>query len=172
MPEEKKGLFNLFILLLFFEWIIPVNMMAQSEKYYEFIDNLYQYTVPIIKADSIINIDNYIVLDAREKREFDVSHLPGAIWVGYEDFSLDKVDNISHSSPILIYCSVGYRSERIGEQLQEEGFSQVKNLYGGIFDWINLRLPVEGLDGAPTDSIHAYNKEWGFWLEQGIKVYQ
>ena len=38
---------------------------------------------------------------------------------------------------IIVYCSIGVRSEDIGEKLKELGYTKILNLYGGIFDWKN-----------------------------------
>ena len=48
-----------------------------------------------------------------------------------------KVEDIARESTIVVYCSVGYRSEKIAEELDKLGFTNVSNLYGGIFEWIN-----------------------------------
>jgi len=165
--------FSKYILLLFlFGWLNPDVMLSQVNNYHEFIDNMYQYSVPLFKAGSAHDVDHFKILDTRAKREFNVSHLPGAIWVGYEDFSLKRLNDLDYSTPLLVYCSVGYRSERIGEQLQNAGYQHVNNLYGGIFEWVNLGLPLENSRGQATLKIHAYNRDWGKWLEKGIKVYR
>ena len=72
---------------------------------------------------------------------------------------------------VIVYCSVGYRSERIGEKLQKAGYTNVKNLYGGIFSWKNEGNEVVRDADIPTDSVHTYNKSWGKWLLKGIEVY-
>ena len=111
-----------------------------------------------------------MVLDAREKKEFDVSHLNGAIWVGYDDFRLDRV-KAEKDGRVVVYCSVGYRSEKIGEKLKKAGYSNVFNLFGGIFKWKNSAYPLVDDTGSETDYIHAYDADWGKWLVKGKKVY-
>ncbi|MFQ5334631.1 MAG: rhodanese-like domain-containing protein, partial [Flavobacteriales bacterium] len=71
---------------------------------------------------------------------------------------------------VIVYCSVGYRSEKIAEKLAGMGFGQVFNLYGGIFEWVNRGYPVYDEHGQ-TDNVHAYNHNWGLWLHKGNKVY-
>ncbi|WP_339611084.1 rhodanese-like domain-containing protein [uncultured Planktosalinus sp.] len=114
-----------------------------------------------------------ILLDAREKEEFKVSHIKNALWVGFDTFSLKKTMKLlpNKNTEIIIYCSVGVRSEKIGEQLQKAGYSKVKNLYGGIFAWKNNNLPVYDTKGNKTEKIHAYSKKWSKWLETGEKVF-
>lgn len=139
----------------------------------EKMESLYRKTVPLIKSDSLKAIQTEVVLlDTRAKEEYVVSHLAGARFIDYDDFEIALVADIPKDQPVVVYCSVGYRSERIGEKLQKAGYTQVQNLYGGIFGWKNAGHNVVGMNEQPTDSVHAYNKSWGKWLYKGIKVYE
>ena len=116
------------------------------------------------------NFNNIVYLDAREKAEYDVSHIKGALFVGYNDFDVSKLPNLKAFKTIVVYCSVGYRSEKVAEKLIEQGYAQTKNLYGGIFDWVNKNHPVYDNSGQPTEKIHPYNKLWSKWLEPNRKI--
>lgn len=143
-----------------------------QKTYDEKLESLYKNTVPLIKADSLERImTDVVILDTRAIEEFEVSHLEGARFVDYDSFELSEVKDIPKDQEIIVYCSVGYRSERVGEKLQKAGYSNVKNLYGGIFSWKNEGYDVMGPANVPTDSVHTYNKSWGKWLIKGIKVY-
>lgn len=131
--------------------------------------------IPYISAEMLIDIKNdptIVLLDSREKKEYEVSHIKGALYAGYEDFNLQEVSkNIkSIDTPIIVYCSLGVRSEDIAETLEKAGYTNIKNLYGGIFNWKNNNLPVVNRHQEPTDSVHVYSKKWGKWLTKGIKV--
>lgn len=131
--------------------------------------------IPYISAEMLIDIKNdptIVLLDSREKKEYEVSHIKGALYAGYEDFNLQEVSkNIkSIDTPIIVYCSLGVRSEDIAETLEKAGYTNIKNLYGGIFNWKNNNLPVVNRHQKPTDSMHVYSKKWGKWLTKGIKV--
>jgi hypothetical protein len=65
---------------------------------------------------------------------------------------------------------VGARSEKITEELLKKGYSDVSNLYGGIFEWVNEGKPVY-TNNRKTTKVHAYSMAWGIWLKQGEKVY-
>lgn len=114
-----------------------------------------------------------VILDAREPKEFEVSRLKDAICVGYDFFDLKTVtDNIKDKNqPIVVYCSLGIRSETVGEKLKAAGYTNVKNLYGGIFEWKNNGFKVYNSNEKATDSVHAFSKEWSKWLKKGIKIY-
>ncbi|WP_339893848.1 rhodanese-like domain-containing protein [uncultured Algibacter sp.] len=115
-----------------------------------------------------------VLLDSREEKEFKTSHLKNAIWVGYDFFNLDSVQSKlkNKNSKIVVYCSLGIRSEDIAEKLKKAGYTNVYNLYGGIFEWKNNDLEVLNSHEKPTDSIHTFSKAWSKWLKKGIKVYE
>ncbi len=127
--------------------------------------------VNVTEADSMIQ-QNYIFLDSRTKEEFEVSHIKNSIWVGYDDFSINRLKNIGKKQNIIVYCSVGYRSEKIVEKLQKEGYSNTSNLYGGIFEWVNQEKPIVDSNNRLTNNVHPYSKSWGIWLNKGNKVYK
>jgi rhodanese-related sulfurtransferase len=124
-----------------------------------------------ISVAELSKSDNVILLDAREEPEYKVSHLSNAIHIGYNNFSLVSVENIDKNARIVVYCSIGYRSEKITEKLKSAGFNHVSNLYGGIFEWVNQGNKVVDSNERETINVHAYNKTWGIWLNKGNKVY-
>lgn len=113
---------------------------------------------------------DWVLLDTRAKAEYEVSHLKNAIWVGYKAFDKSKIEHLDKSKTVIVYCSIGVRSEQIGEKLQALGFENIKNLYGGIFEWVNEGYPVF-LKGLQTQKIHAFNKSWSKSLKRGQKVF-
>ncbi|MFN3849112.1 MAG: rhodanese-like domain-containing protein [Spirosomataceae bacterium] len=113
-----------------------------------------------------------ILLDTRAKREFEVSHIQNARWVGYDEFKIESVKDISKDAPIVVYCSIGVRSGKIGEKLQKAGYTNVKNLYGSIFEWVNQGNAVYDINEKPTKKIHGYSRTWGIWVKKGEKVYE
>lgn len=129
-------------------------------------------SVPYVYVNELRQQSDKIFLDTRKREEYEVSHLKDAIWVGYKDFQKDSVISKikDKNMPIVVYCSIGVRSEDIGEKLQKAGFTNVQNLYGGIFEWKNQGNPVYK-NHNETDSVHTFNKQWGKLLNNGIKVY-
>ncbi|MDT8410844.1 MAG: rhodanese-like domain-containing protein [Vicingaceae bacterium] len=152
-----------------------INMqqtMAQNTAFKKVLDDHIAQTVPVISVDSLHqHFAEFTVLDTREIEEFEVSHIKNAIHVGYNNFSIKKVSKeISTNKPIVVYCSIGYRSEKIGEQLQKKGYN-VYNLYGGIFHWTNQGYEVVNSTKKTTKKVHGYDKNWGIWLTKSEVVY-
>ena len=129
-------------------------------------------SVPYISVPEL-EISSPILLDTRKKEEYQVSHIEGAIWTGFKTFTLDSLQHQvpDKEAPIVVYCSIGVRSEQIGEKLRKAGYSNVKNLYGGIFEWKNQGNPVVDSMGRPTEEVHAFDKHWGKLLTNAKKVY-
>lgn len=103
-----------------------------------------------------------IVIDVRRDYEFAVSHLPQA----HHAPNLDAVLalGLDLQQPIVVYCSVGYRSARLVAQLQAAGYSEVYNLAGSIFQWANEgRVLVS--QGQPVAAVHPFNPIWGLLLK-------
>jgi rhodanese-related sulfurtransferase len=136
------------------------------------IDNTLDKTVPFIKAKEVReNNQNYTILDIRELKEYNVSHIKNAISISFNDFNIKMIKHkIDKNTPIVVYCSIGYRSEKVGEKLLNEGFT-VYNLYGGIFNWKNSNNPVVDNNEIATQKVHCFNQEWSKWLLKGEKIY-
>ena len=137
------------------------------------LEGMYRHTVPAVSCSELKKEQNKVLLlDTRAKREYEVSHLPEARWVGYEEFDLKNVADLPKNTPIVVYCTVGVRSERVGEKLKAAGYQNVRNLYGSIFEWVNQGNTVVDTQGKPTLKVHAYSRAWGIWLNKGEKVYE
>lgn len=137
------------------------------------LDSLYKHSVPLISVEELKSMDhhNLYILDSRESKEYEVSHLKNARNVGYFWFDMRNVYDIPKDANIVVYCSVGYRSEKIAEKLIKYGFKNVFNLYGSIFEWVNEGNPVYKSSGVQTSEVHTYDKNWSKWVERGTKVY-
>ena len=165
----KQALFIVFSLIGIFvlgQNEIDPDYKAMLEKKYHF---------PTISQDSaqgLLNNDAVYFLDTREKGEYNVSHLTGALYTGYDNFSWSALKGIDTNETIIVYCSIGVRSQNIAEKLAEKGYHNVYNLYGGIFLWADQGRPMKDKTGKTTKKVHAYNKFWGRWIQKAPKVYE
>ena len=131
-------------------------------------------SIPYISVEALKNeAAEVVLLDSREEKEYQTSHIKGAICVGYDYFNLNIVKQKlpNKDSKIVVYCSVGVRSENIAEKLKKAGYNNVYNLYGGIFEWKSNDNKVYNSGEKETDSVHTFSKKWSKWLRKGTKVY-
>ena len=95
------------------------------------------------------------ILDIRRPEEYETSHLPNARHLLPEstDAQIQGIlGDIPAKRPIVVYCSVGYRSSTMAHRLKALGRVNVSNLEGSIFAWAVDGHPLES-----RDKIHPYN---------------
>jgi len=108
-----------------------------------------------------------LLVDVRTREEFAVSHLRGA--TNATSIELVKAARKSPEQPIVVYCSVGYRSSALAEKLQRAGLTGIWNLEGSIFQWANEGRPVfRGT--TPVHRVHPYSAKWGKLLNPELRV--
>lgn len=148
---------------------------GSSVAYDQMLRLLYKHTVPTVApaalAQQLSGPDAPLLLDVRSPAEYGVSHLRGAELLPYDAVPTAELAGVDRRRPVVVYCSVGYRSERLGDRLRALGFENVRNLYGGLFEWVNEGYPVENAAG-PTPNVHPYSAVWSPWLKRGRKIYK
>lgn len=79
--------------------------------------------------------ENLNILDVRETYEFDEFNLNGKlIPLGELPGRLDEIEDWK-SQEIIVHCRSGKRSATAQQFLMQSGFSNVRNLIGGVIDW-------------------------------------
>jgi len=80
------------------------------------------------------------LLDVRTPGEFFQVRLEGARLIPIDQLQ-QRIAEVP-KGPVLVYCAVGSRSSAVANYLQQLGYSEVYNLYGGIWAWQLRGLPV------------------------------
>jgi hydroxyacylglutathione hydrolase len=81
-----------------------------------------------------------LILDVRERSEWDAGHVPGAMHVPYEQIR-ERARDLPSGRPIVTYCASGVRSSLAASVLESEGRT-VANMRGGFTAWRNADLPT------------------------------
>jgi adenylyltransferase/sulfurtransferase len=78
------------------------------------------------------------LIDAREKEDFEIYHIDGAIWIHRNEL-LEKADLLSRDIPVIIYCKYGMKSPPVIKTLSmEKNFTNLYSLREGLYDWMKL----------------------------------
>jgi len=80
--------------------------------------------------------ESIVLIDVRSEGEFRMGHIPNAELINL--FSPDlqqRIQNLDKDKKYLIYCRSGARSAHICSLMAHMGFTDLSNLYGGLFDW-------------------------------------
>lgn len=91
----------------------------------------------------LVNKDNAVVLDVRERSEFEEGHIVDAVNIPYGSLE-SRIDELAKykEKPLVIACKMGQHSGAAGTLLQKNGFTNVVRLSGGYSEWRGQNLPV------------------------------
>jgi rhodanese-related sulfurtransferase len=110
-----------------------------------------------------------VLFDVRTLAEWNVSHLAGARRVDPNMGAKSAAQGLAKDTPIVTYCSVGYRSGKMARRLQAAGYTEVRDLEGSIFEWANEHRPLVR-DGNRVSEVHPYNVTWGRLLQPEVRA--
>lgn len=166
------GFLCISILLVVAAWCQQPPRAVQQKSYDIMLRTLLKHNVPeLTVAQATARIKEFQIVDARSPKEYAVSHIKDAHFYNYDspEESESLLTELDKTKPILVYCSVGYRSEKVAKRFMDAGFTNVYNLYGGLFEWSNQQQALYH-ESQPTTRIHGYNKLWSRWIVRGVKV--
>lgn len=96
-----------------------------------------------------------VILDVRERNEYDEVHIAGAVWFPKSRFDRDDpqirtvIDSLAGDDFIVVHCGAGHRSSYVTRKLRGAGYD-AHNL-DGISFWIAKGYPVvRGPKGPPS----------------------
>ncbi|TVP51818.1 MAG: rhodanese-like domain-containing protein [Halomonadaceae bacterium] len=94
------------------------------------------------EAVQLLNHDEAIIVDVRERKEFREGHIKGALHMPLASVAENKRELQKHSDKLIILADKsGQHAAMAGKQLQKEGLN-VARLAGGMMDWRAANLPV------------------------------
>lgn len=84
------------------------------------------------------------ILDVRTKEEFATGHLAKAVLIPWtdKDFKARAAKELDPNKPVFAYCRSGRRSAEAAAALAKLGFTDVRNLEGGILAWQKAGKPI------------------------------
>ena len=107
-----------------------------------------------------------LIIDVRSPDEFAVSRLAHAENLQTAEEIAGEIEKRKPSATIL-YCSVGFRSSSLADQLRRRGVDGVINLEGSIFQWANEERPLYRGDEIVRE-LHPYGRRWAGLLRADV----
>ena len=86
-----------------------------------------------IKTNDIIKYigrPDVLIIDLRDKREYDTGHIPTAVNIPYEELEIKK-SYLQLNNLLIFYCDRGNISLLAARDLVKDGYN-IKSLYGGL----------------------------------------
>ena len=84
--------------------------------------------------------DTITLLDVREQWEYDTARINGAKLIPMRELETRKAE-LNPNDEIVVYCHMGVRSLKAIHYLKQHGFTNLKNLSGGIEAWSTTADP-------------------------------
>ena len=141
--------------------IALTSMASAEESLAQRIDALYQeieadvINAPAISAQAILReVPAPIWVDVRSAHEREISGISGAISIAELPTALK-----AGKRPVVVYCTVGYRSGLAVLALKKQGIA-ARNLRGGILAWLAAGGQIVDASGKQTRKVHVYGKSW------------
>jgi sulfur-carrier protein adenylyltransferase/sulfurtransferase len=78
--------------------------------------------------------EDFFLLDVREPNEYQIGKIPGSTLIPLGEVP-QRVNEIPRDKEIIVHCKMGGRSAKAAAFLRTQGYTNVKNLKGGILDW-------------------------------------
>src|SRR5207248_5667799 len=86
---------------------------------------------------------NAVIVDVREKDEWDEEHIPDAIHMSRGTIELDIEEKVPNTNAMIIcHCGGGGRSALAAETLQKMGYKNALSMAGGFKAWKAIGLPA------------------------------
>ncbi len=101
------------------------------------------HAVSVQQLVNMVNRENAVILDVRDKKEFDQGHIVNAVNIPFAALS-GRIDELKkyREQPVVVACKQGQQAGSAGTLLRKAGFDNISRLTGGIAEWRNQNLPV------------------------------
>jgi rhodanese-related sulfurtransferase len=116
-----------------------------SMRYQELVTAAKKNVTEISPHDAAAKLNNgeAVVVDVRDKDEWDEGHIPGATHLSRGTIELDIEQKVPDPDAMIIcHCGGGGRSALAAESLQKMGYKNVRSMAGGLKAWKAAGLPT------------------------------
>jgi rhodanese-related sulfurtransferase len=95
------------------------------------------------QLSDLVNRQQGVVLDVRDKNEFRTGHIVDAVNIPHTQVK-DRIAELNghKDKPVIVVCKLGQHAGTAARTLKQAGFTQVYKLGGGIAEWQSEQLPL------------------------------
>ena len=119
--------------------------MAEHSGFQKLVAEAKKQITEISPQDAAAKLNNgdAVVVDVRDKDEWDGGHIPGASHMSRGTIELDIEEKVPEPNAMVIcHCGGGGRSALAAESLQKMGYKNVRSMAGGFKAWKAAGLPT------------------------------
>ena len=110
----------------------------------EYRPQVKELSVDEVKQKLTTDDKTFRVIDVREDCEWQQGHIPNAIHLSRGILERD-IENtvVNKNTPLIVYCSGGYRSLLAAFNLQKMGYTEVYSMHNGLREWVSLGYQID-----------------------------
>jgi len=119
--------------------------MAKHSRFEELVANARKKITEISPREAAekSKAGHAVIVDVREKDEWDEDHIPDAIHMSRGTIELDIEEKVPDANATIIcHCGGGGRSALAAESLEKMGYKNVRSMAGGFKAWRAAGLPT------------------------------
>ena len=119
--------------------------MAEHSRFEKLVADAKKNITEIRPTDAAEKVkgSNAVIVDVREKDEWDEEHIPDAIHLSRGTLELEIEEKVPDpNTTIITHCGGGGRSALAAESLQKMGYKNVRSMAGGFKAWKAAGLPT------------------------------
>ncbi len=140
MDSRKKIYIQYAAIFVLIMVLGSINFIIKTSDVWRGNLTAYEYTTIMPKelVDSMNQNKELIIIDTRIKEYFKEGHIKGALNLSHTNMkTMNKVLRKDMAKDIVIYSEDGEMAKKICNILTNLGYSKIKNLHGGIKNWID-----------------------------------
>ena len=89
------------------------------------------------------NTDSLVILDVRTPKEYDETHIENSQNINFNSKTFKpEIEKLDKNKEYIVYCHSGRRSSNAMKIMEKSGFTDIKNISGGISKWKKNNLPL------------------------------
>ncbi|MEC6815520.1 rhodanese-like domain-containing protein [Photobacterium toruni] len=118
--------------------VIALISMMVKEK------NAKYKTIGINEATALVNNEEGVFLDIRNRDEFRKGHIVGSVHILPSQIQRQNTPELEKhkAAPIIVVCKTGQTAQETANQLSKDGFTNVSVLKDGLIAWNEANLPL------------------------------
>jgi rhodanese-related sulfurtransferase len=124
---------------------VPLFQMPEHVRFEKLVTEAKKHITEISPQDAAAKSQSgeAVIVDVREKDEWDEEHIPNATHLSRGTIELDIEEQVPDTNAMIIcHCGGGGRSALAAESLQKMGYKNVRSMAGGFKAWKAASLPA------------------------------
>lgn len=132
-----------FLEFLITHWILTGLWLAVFGALVAYLISKSARSVSPQQATFLVNRENGVILDIRERKDFEKGHIVDAVNIPFAKLEERSIElEKRKTAPVIVVCNMGQHSGAAVKLLEAKGFTQVSKMSGGMNEWLVQNLPI------------------------------